>query len=172
MQFPEEPIIKFAKLRDGAVIPNKLPENAGYDLYACPRTDDERDYGFYLYPFTTTMIPTGLIYACEKNWFLSLRERGSTGIVSAKIGAGVGDSGFRNELMVFLYNGNAKPIIITSTHEKVEEKDNAIFYPMSKGIAQFTVEYVPPSVIQEVSVEEVMAVDSVRGLGMLGSSGK
>lgn len=162
--------IMFAKLYPEAIIPSKRDEDGGFDLFAC--LDSRNPHGITLKSFTTTMVPTGLIYACDKDWVLVLKERGSTASISMKIGAGVSDSGYRNELFVFLYNGRAKDIVITPVHEKVYEDSNVIFYPVKKAIAQFLVLPVPKTEIIVATEEEVRAVTSERGLGLLGSSGK
>jgi len=162
--------IYFAKLSPNAIIPTKRDEDMGFDLYAC--VDERNPYGWQIDPNTTMMIPTGLVYACSKEWGLVLRERGSTGIVSMKIGAGVGDSGYRNELFVFLYNGLNKSIVISPTEITVREAEKALFYPSSKAIAQFLVLPVPETTITELSLEEVRSITSERGLGLLGSSKK
>ena len=162
--------VLFAKVSPNAVIPSKREEDAGLDLYAC--IDDRNPYGWQIDAHTTMMVPTGLIYACDKEWALILRERGSTGIVSLKIGAGVGDSGYRNELMVFLYNVLDKAMIISPTEAKVRETEKALFYPASKAIAQILVLPVPETEVIETSIDEIMSIGSERKLGLLGSSGK
>lgn len=162
--------ILFAKLSPNAKIPTKIEEDAGFDLYAC--IDDRNPYGWQIDPHTTMMIPTGLIYACPKEWAIILKERGSTGIISMKIGAGVCDSGFRNEVVVQLYNGLNKSMVISPTEEKVRETEKVVFYPVAKAIAQFLVLPVPRTLITETTVDEILAISSERKQGMLGSSGK
>ncbi len=166
----KDAIIKFAKVSENAKIPSKREEDAGFDLYAC--VDERNEYGWTIEANRTEMIPTGLIYSCDKDWVIALRERGSTGIVSMKVGAGVCDSGYRNEVFVQLYNGLDKPIVISPTEEKVRDTPCALFYPASKAIAQFLVLPVPKTTIIETTVEDVLSNESERGLGKLGSSGK
>lgn len=159
-----------AKLRKGAIIPSKREEDAAFDLYAC--LEDGNETGWTIQPHTTEKIPTGLVYACSEDWALILRERGSTGTISMKIGAGVSDSGYRNELFVFLYNGLDKPMVISPAYSKTIEYPEVMCYPITKAIAQFLVLPVPKVDLEEVTIEDVRSVDSMRGLGLLGSSGK
>lgn len=160
----------FAKVSPNAQIPSKRTEDAGMDLYAC--VDERNPYGWTLEPHKTTMIPTGLIYACSPNYALVLRERGSTGIVSMKIGAGVCDSGFRGEVFVQLYNGLDKQIVISPVEDKVREEHDVLIYPASKAIAQILVLPIPQVKVVEKTPEEIRAITSSRGEGQLGSSGK
>jgi len=162
--------IVFAKVSEGATIPSKREEDAGLDIYAC--VDERNPNGWQIQPHTTELIPTGLIYACDKKWALVARERGSTGVVSLKIGAGVCDSGFRNEVFIALYNGLDKPIVIAQIYDKVNDAPEAVYYPASKAIAQFLVVPIPKVTIVEQSPDFVRAISSDRGLGQLGSSGK
>ena len=48
--------IKFAKLTDGAKIPSKRDEDAGYDIYAVM----PHHWRYLIPPHTTIMIPTGI----------------------------------------------------------------------------------------------------------------
>lgn len=162
--------ITFAKVSSNAKIPTKREEDAGMDLYAC--VDERNPYGWTLEPHQTTMIPTGIIYACSPEWALILRERGSTGLVSMKLGAGVCDSGFRGEIFVQLYNGLNKQIVISPVEDKIREEHDVLIYPASKAIAQILVLPVPKVDITEKTPEEVRAIKSYRGEGQLGSSGK
>ena len=162
--------LKIAKLRPCAILPTKEDGNAGFDLYAC--LEEENTTGWTLMPHQTTIIPTGLIYSCDNDWQLVLKERGSTAFISMKIGAGVGDSNYRGELKVFLYNGLDKPIVITPTGDKIKEEFDVIYYPISKAIAQFLILPVPKTTIIESSIDDILNTPSSRGNGMLGSSGK
>ena len=56
--FKNEDTIYFAKIREGATIPSKRDEDAGYDVYAC--FDDDF---FVIEGGRTRMIPTGLAVA-------------------------------------------------------------------------------------------------------------
>ena len=56
--------IKFAKIKDKAIIPSKRDEDAGYDIYACL----DRPY-MVIMPHETKMIPTGIASACDKDYY-------------------------------------------------------------------------------------------------------
>lgn len=100
-------ILKFAKVRPSAVIPTKRAEDAGYDLYA----NFEEPY-IVISPHTTEQIPTGIAYACDKNFCLLLTERSSTGTLGIAQRSGVFDSGFRGEITVALTNTTDKRCFI------------------------------------------------------------
>ena len=161
--------IKFAKVKEGAIVPSKRDEDVGFDIYAC----FEEDW-VEIPPFTSKLIPTGIASAFDKKWGIVFRERGSTGVKNLKVNAGVIDSGFRSEWFVSLYNGNNIPIYITKfmSGENAPENKNAILYPYEKGIAQAVVIPVPNATIDEISYEELKEIKSERGMGMLGSSKK
>jgi dUTPase len=89
-----------------------------------------------------------------------------------KISAGVIDSGYRDEILVMIYNGNKKPVVLSPTIVSPYETDRTIFYPTSKAIAQGLIVAVPQLNIIEKTVEEIKAITSLRGEGKLGSSEK
>ena len=171
--------IKFAKLRDGAIIPTKKEEDAGLDIYAC----FDEDY-MVIPPHTTKLIPTGICSAFDKDYMVLLEERGSTGSKGIKRSAGVIDSGYRGEWFVALTNSTNKTLFITKlTKEettlnhygfiKLDNIDNhVIIYPYTKAIVQALVIPVPKLDIEEWTVDEVKSIKSERGKGALGSSGK
>lgn len=49
---------------------------------------------------------------------------------------------------------------------------NFIIYPKSKAICQALLLPVPDSIVEEISYDELIKIESERGCGMLGSSGK
>jgi len=163
----------FAKVNPNAIIPTKNNEDAGYDIYAC----FEEDF-MIIKPFETKIIPTGIASAMTDEYYIQIQERGSTGSKAMKYGAGVIDSGFRDEWKIILTNVNLVPIIISKL--SVEElaslhpcsTDEFIYYPYSKAIAQGVVHYVPKMKPSEISYQELLTIPSKRGLGMLGSSNK
>jgi dUTP pyrophosphatase len=130
------------------------------------------------------MIPTGIASAFDKNWRFLLHERGSTGIVGLKINAGLIDSGFRNEWMVLLNNTSKYDIIIDKNIDKQVIEEYGFFkrlktgakgllrYPYSKAVCQAKLEEVPTVEIKETDYETLLKIESERGKGMLGSSGK
>ena len=163
-------IVYFAKVRPDAIVPSKRDEDGGRDLYAC--FDEEQ---IIIQPQTSALIPTGIASAFTSDWVAILKERGSTGVKSIKTGAGVIDSGFRNEWQMCMYNGNDKPILITKETNKDTLKileDDYVVYPYSKAICQILILPVPKLTIKEISYDEILKIPSERNLGMLGSSQK
>lgn len=160
--------VKFAKIRPTAIIPTKRLEDAGYDIYA----NFEED--FILIPsHETVMIPTGIASACDTDFCLILKERGSTGTKGMAQRAGIIDSGYRNEIFVPITNTtNFNIYIIKSGKEKERIGLHGVFYPYEKAIAQILVIPVPTVDVEEYTYEELKAIPSSRGVGALGSSGK
>lgn len=178
--------VKFAKVKEGAVIPSKREEDMGFDIYAC----FDEDY-IVLEPNEVKLIPTGIASACNHEYGFLLRERGSTGSKGLALRAGVIDSGFRNMWWVCLSNITDHDIFITklSAEETIEKHYDSkrygdfdanfweyvrknVCYPYSKAIAQALVIPVPKVEIEEVSYDELCAIESERGMGALGSSNK
>lgn len=177
--------IKFAKVRDGSVIPSKRNEDMGLDIYAC----FDEDY-IVICPHETKLIPTGIASACNEDYGFVLKERGSTGSKGIALRCGVIDSGYRNEWFVGLTNTTRKTIFISKLSEEetlnryYSEAKSKLFikikkffnrtlvYPYSKAITQVLVLPVPKLNIQEVSYEELKSIESERGMGALGSSNK
>lgn len=170
------PEVFFAKVREGAIIPSKRKEDAGLDIYA--ELSDEKyksaeGHLEILCPaLTTTLVPTGLATAMPSTHYLNLKhERGSTGVQSMNVLAGVIDSGFRNEMFIAL-TPLKKDVVITNAVLKVEENDTHILYPYTKAICQGTIDLVPEAKITEITYKELKAIESERGMTMLGQSGK
>ena len=185
------PYIKFAKLTEKAIVPTKRDEDGGFDIFATI----EKDY--YINPFTTRSIPTGLASEIPKDWTFILFERGSTGSKGIKRSAGVVDSGFRGEWQVFLTNTAYKTVVLSVNPERTKQyllnyleakgraefgskynpmvakvadkvEKNYIIYPVTKAIAQAVLFYTPHVTPQEVPFEELNT--SERGDKMLGST--
>lgn len=159
--------IKFAKLREGAIIPTKRDEDSDYDLYAC--FDEEE---FVIPALSTRLIPTGLISAFDSNLGVKFEERGSNVKWCGITQAGVIDSGYRGEWFVAMYNGNSVPVHISKAVKDVERTAEAVYVPYSKAVCQFHVREILKADIKAMSVEEILAIKSERGEGKLGSSGK
>jgi len=107
----------FAKVKSDAIIPTKEKENAGYDIYAC----FDEDY-LIIPPHTTKLIPTGIASAISDKYYLGVAERGSTGKIGMKYGAGIIDSGYRGEIFIALTNTNNVDILISKlSREELEE---------------------------------------------------
>ncbi len=159
--------IRFAKLREGAVIPTKREEDSDYDLYAC--FDEEE---FVIPPLSTRLIPTGLASAFGRNLGVKFEERGSNTKWCGIVQAGVIDSGYRGEWLCAVYNGNAVPVHIRRDVQEVERLEDRVLVPYKKAICQFHVREIPEVSVEEVSVDEILSCVSERGAGRLGSSGK
>ena len=97
----------WAKVKPDAIIPTKDKENAGYDIYAC----FEEAY-IVIPPHGTKLVPTGIAAAVSPNYYLQAQERGSTGSVGMKYGAGVIDSSYRGQIFICINNINDETIII------------------------------------------------------------
>lgn len=164
--------IKFAKTRKNAVIPSKRDEDAGFDIYACYDEDIT-----ILKPHETRMFKTGLVSAFPAGYVIILFERGSTGTRGIGQRSGVIDSGYRGEWLVPVTNHNDIPLIITKTQlsgglMSMVERGEAVLYPASKAICQGILLPVPFAKVSECSMEDVCSIQSERGSGKLGSSGK
>jgi len=86
--------------------------------------------------------------------------------------AGQIDSGFRGQYFVAIYNGNPIPLVISKQAEKVIATPELVLVPYTNAICQFAIESVPKIKWHEIPNEEIIAVESVRGVSMLGASGK
>lgn len=171
------PQVYFARVREDAVIPTKLDEDAGYDIYAelsqFKRETEEGDvYEIECPAFATTLVPTGFATAMPATHYLNAKhERGSTGVQSMSVLAGVIDSGYRDEVFIAL-TPLRKSVLITSAVSKVEENATHILYPLTKAIAQGTIDLVPKPKIDIISFGNLKEINSIRGTGKLGQSGK
>lgn len=159
--------IYFSKVKPEAIIPSKLEENAGYDIYAC----FHEDY-ILINPHETKMIPTGIASACSSDYYFQLEERGSTGTKGIAQRCGVIDSGYRDEWFVPLTNTTNKDLIISKKVNKVTVEEDFIEYPYSKAVCQAVLLPVPKVDVEEVSYEYLKTLTSERGMGCLGSSDK
>lgn len=166
--------ILFAKLKEDVIVPTKREEDAGYDIYA----NFEEDY-LTIQPHETRMISTGLISAFSSDYVAILKERGSTGTKGMGQRCGIIDSGFRGEWKVPITNHNGIPLVIAKKDYGMlyelqvdSECGEVIYYPYEKAICQAIMVEVPKLTIREVSVEEIKAISSERGEGMLGASKK
>lgn len=160
--------VQISRLRPEAKIPNKRNEDAGFDLYPC----FDEDYIIIL-PHKTKLIPTGLATAFSPDYVMLLRERGSTGAKGMALRSGVVDSGYRGEIFVGITNTNDFPIVVLKNMEdKSWEKHHYIIYPYEKAIAQ-AIFIEPPKVqFEEIDYDDLMKIESERGIGKLGSSKK
>lgn len=161
------PTILFAKVRPTAIIPSKNEEDAGYDIYA----DFEGD-SITILPHTVKMIPTGIAVSVTSDWYMEVKERGSTGSKNMARRCGIVDSGYRDEIFVALANNNDIPLIIAKNPSDYEKHFEAVVYPYSKAIGQLVMLPVPKANVIELPYEELKAIPSVRKMGKLGDSGK
>lgn len=106
--------IKFAKVKDNAIIPSKNLEDAGYDIY----TNFDNDF-LIIDSLETLMIPTGIASALPDTHYFQIQERGSTGTKAMKYGAGVIDSGYRGEWFIPITNCSNRTIVIKKESKSV-----------------------------------------------------
>lgn len=165
--------IYFAKTKPDAIIPNKREEDAGFDIYACFDEDE-----IYIDLGEIKLIPTGIASAFSNDHVLIVKERGSSGSKCMSVRMGVIDSGYRNEILVGINNTGNNAIVITKDVEKTKNKisdilkDNIIYYPYDKAIAQLLLLPIPKVKVEEIPYEDLLKIKSERGLGNFGSSGK
>lgn len=162
--------IYFSKVKEGAKIPQKRTEDAGYDIYAC----FDEDY-MVLKPHETKLIPTGIASAFSEDYYFQIFDRGGTGAKGITCFAGVIDSGFRGEWFIAWHNANKTPVIIHKKHVDTNNIDllyveNTIYYPYEKAIAQAILLPVPKTEIEEVDYDVLKSFNSERGEQMLGST--
>jgi len=164
--------IYFTKLREDAVIPSKRDEDAGYDLYACL----EEDWVCYA-PHKTAPLPIGIASAFSSDYYFHIGERGSSGARSISKRAGVIDSGYRGEWFVMLTNLNEKPLYFVRPEAEARLLETlggapALLYRTDKAVCQAMLLPVPRTETEEVPLETLLAMPSLRGDGKLGSSQK
>ena len=162
-----EATVKFARIREDAIIPSKRPEDAGFDLYA------NFDEPFMvIYPHETKIIPTGIACVCDSEYWFCIKERSSTGTKGIGQRCGVIDSGYRGEVGVPITNHTNHKIFICKEDYKVGHTVNDIIYPYEKAIAQLILVPLPKIHVQEIPYDELKAIPSARGVRGYGSSGK
>lgn len=174
--------IKFKRLHPDAVLPEKLNENAGYDLVL---VED-----FELPPFIPKLIPVGFSTEFPMQLEGVIRPRGSS-LPKRRIHVAIGtvDSGFRNEWCI-----SAMYIPILTTKEAISNLFTTGYRPspimsddvardmyisgdlqqdtllLRKGerIAQVVFQWLPQ--VEFLEVEELG--ESIRNMGGFGSSGQ
>lgn len=193
--------IKFAKTKPNAIIPSKRDEDMGFDIYACfdedymvIQTHETKliptgiasacnpNYGFLLRERGSTgskgiALRCGVIDSGYRNeWFVGLTNTTSRDIILSKLT-------LKELIDKYKFEDEDGDICIPlnptllSSHENTLWIDNEpfyepIIYPYSKAIAQALVVPVPKVVVDEISYEELKAIESERGMGALGSSNK
>lgn len=167
--------------KEGVEVPTKSEEDLGFDVKA---HFDEDEMVFK--PFETKLVPTGLYTAVDANWGLIAKEKGSTGKLGMRCGAGVIDSGYRGEIFIAITNDNPHYLVITKdpitqpvmgkivehhpTNPNLAMEKEAMFYPYKKGICQLIVVRNPRVKSNVLSIEELQQIPSKRGTGKLGST--
>ena len=165
-------IIYWDKLNENAKVPTKRDEDAGFDIYS----DSAED--IVLKPNETKFFSTGLRSAFPKEFWVEIKERGSTGAVGLSVRSGVIDSGYRGEWKIMLTNVNKYPVVFSRSVDKVtyitgkifKNKVKKVIYPLSKAIAQAVV--IPLPHIECRPWDETQVAASERGQTGWGASGK
>lgn len=165
-------IIYWDLINDKAIMPTKREEDAGFDIYTT-----EADT--ILKPGETKFFGTGLRSAFPKEFWIEIKERGSTGAVGLSVRSGVIDSGYRGEWKVMLTNVNNYPVEFSHSVDKVtyiyskvfKKKVKKVIYPLKKAIAQAVVIPVPDVVCKQ-DKGMVDNTNSDRGQTGWGASGK
>ena len=139
--------IKFAKCNQEARIPTKRKEDACFDLWSC-------NEDVVLLPHEIKLVDIGIATAFSSDWVAIIKERSSVGSKGITVHCGVIDSGYRNSWKVCLQNNTNIEIVL----------------PKEKAIAQFMMLPVPSYKVQEITYEELLAIESERGLGGFGST--
>jgi dUTP pyrophosphatase len=145
-------------------------EDAGYDIYVCIDAST-----FRIGAGETALVPTGVASAFDAAWYLQLCERGSLGARGLAVRSGVIDSGFRGEWLVGLTNHNAIPLYIADAEGRAElarDDEPKWIHPAEKAICQAVLLPVPETEVREITPNALLSMPSLRGAGMLGSSGK
>lgn len=167
--------------KEGVDVPSKSDEDLGYDIKA---HFDEDEMVFQ--PFETKLVPTGVYAAMpNKHWGLIAKEKGSTGALAMRCGAGVIDSGYRDEIFIALTNANPYPLVISKDpnlkkpemrtvqvqiSDIIGKEENRMYYPYTKGICQLILVRNIQSKSNVLSIEELQQMPSKRGTGKLGST--
>lgn len=166
-------IIYWDKLNDRAKLPSKRDEDAGFDIYS------DSVENIILKPNETKFFTTGLRSAFPSNYWIEIKERGSTGAVGLSVRSGVIDSGYRGEWKIMLTNINKYPVEFSHDVDKVTYIKGKIFknrikkviYPLTKAIAQAVV--IPLPTIQCYCDKDMVdGAKSNRGETGWGASGK
>lgn len=166
-------IIYWDKLNERAKLPSKRDEDAGFDIYS-----DSME-NIILKPNETKFFTTGLRSAFPSNYWIEIKERGSTGAVGLSVRSGVIDSGYRGEWKIMLTNVNKYPVEFSHNVDKVtyikgkifKNKIKKVIYPLTKAIAQAVV--IPLPIIQCYCDKDMVdGAKSNRGETGWGASGK
>lgn len=128
----EIPINKLymAKTKPNAILPTKRAEDAGRDIYTCETET------IVIEPCSTRLVDTGIAIACNKAWFPKFFDKGGMGSKGIVVGAGVGDSGYRDGYFIPLINTNKdKTVVITAQSD--DEIDECNYFNLDKKVFEF-----------------------------------
>lgn len=112
-------VIKFAKIKENAIIPSKKIENAGYDVYGV--FGGNNDENRIVKPHQTKLIPTGIACALPSKYYFQVEERGSTGSKGIKKSAGVVDSGYRGEIFIAITNSTDNYLVFGDKESYIQD---------------------------------------------------
>lgn len=190
----------WAKVRPDSIIPTKRDEDAGYDIYPCFEEDlivipshetkmistgiasaFSENYVMILKERGSTGTK-GIAQRCgvldsgfRNEWFVPITNTSSKTLIISKITEedivdkylpNKSDNDFR----VFDEANSAYLYFISIKDKTILE--NTIIYPYSKAICQALLLPVPKVSTKEITYDELKSIESNRGAGMLGSSGK
>lgn len=138
-------LVKFKKLESNAKTPTKaFLDDAGWDIYAIA--------DLYIPPNEQREVKTGIAFEIPKGWHIQIHTRSSYGKKMLKCHLGIVDSGYRNEVSIWVYNYGKEGYYV-KTGDKVCQ---VLFLP-----------------VPEVNMKEVDQLsESDRGLKGHGSSGR
>lgn len=153
--------IKLKFTGDPNHILSKEDEDAGYDIYTTEKN-------VIIGPGETHMFATGIYTSFPSGYWIEIKERGSTAKYGLSVRSGVVDSGYRGEWFIGLTNCSNQGVAINWDWPSPLE-GGVVEYPYGKAIAQAIIHELPPSII--IKVDE-LELDSKRGIGKCGSSGK
>jgi len=182
--------IKFAKCKPSAIIPSREIGDAGLDIYVCIEPTDDNHF-IVINRDSTVNLPTGIRSVIPNDYYIQIEERGSSGAMGIKYGAGVIDASYRGEWfltatnttnkIVIIYNANIQGIqkeLDDAVNEmikinKIDSKNEIIFWQTSKALFQGLIHKTYNEVrIEEIPDSEINNYKSKRGSGVMGSSGK
>ena len=152
----EKPIIKVALVSGEAVLPSKIAENSGYDLYTIQQEDVVLLHG------EKFNFDTGVVVEVPNEWGVILKEKGGMGNKNVGLRAGVVDAGFRGQIVVIMTNEDPKPAVFNRNPENykaLEATGKATIIDMNKAITQFMLVYTPDSEVVECDFSDLSSSD-------------
>ena len=143
----------WAKFSDTAIVPTKIEENAGFDLYCDYKSLGLSDTITFK-PFETKRLDSNIGVVIPNGYVGIVKERSSTGKYSCFVGSGVIDSGYRHGIGVFFTNTSdkdmtldlkkavAQMVIVECLHDNstniitISPEEFAKLYPSNRGIGR------------------------------------